>query len=99
IVWAILGGIDDPQPLVCPSLLNGESQILPVTVDHHIDIGVPQAAATQNKCQRVRIVGLIRVCGHAIPANVVVPEGAAPDRRMSLAKCDHRFKKSEYIPV
>src|SRR5208282_4644491 len=89
----------DPQPLVCPSLLNGESQILPVTVDHHIDIGVPQAAATQNKCQCVRIVGLIRVCGYTIPANVVVPKGAASDRRMSLTERYHGLEESEYIGV
>src|ERR1700722_10970831 len=34
-----------------------------------------------------------------MPANVVVPESIATDRRMSLAERDHIFEESEYIGV
>src|SRR5271169_428505 len=76
-----------------------ELQLLPICIDHHVDIVVALGSAMQTKGQTMRIGREIDLGANAVPGNILAPEPAATQRRMRLPERNHRLEEPEYILI
>src|SRR3989337_1975669 len=82
-------GVSASTAVAPPTAEAGEGQILPVGVDHHIEVDVLLRGAVQVEGQAARVIRHVDGRADAAPAHVVTPEPAAAQRAVDLAARDH----------
>src|SRR5689334_2767932 len=74
-------------------------QLLPVRVDHHVDVIVTLRSAVQAESQTAGVIRQVCFLANSVPVHILPPEAAAAQRRMLFSKCNHALEEAEYILI
>ena len=73
---AFEAGIDHAPPRIHCALLYLKGQLLPIGVDHHVEVDVLVRSAVQGKGEAAGIVCKVGLTPHPIPTHILAPEPA-----------------------
>ena len=91
--------IDHPPPVRYLTFLDSEREIVPIGIDHDVEIVVLLRRTRERKGQTMRVMREIHIWSDSVPMHVFAPEAAAPEGWVRFSKRDHALEKSKYIPI
>src|SRR6266576_6036486 len=83
----------------CRTFLDMELQLFPVRVDHRVDIVVALRSAVQAESEAARVIGQIDGWPNSIPRDILPPEPAAAQGRMSFPERNHALEETKHVRV
>ena len=87
--------IHNSLPLLRHALLDVELQLFPVRIDHCVDVIIALRSAVQAECQAARFVRQINGWAYSVPGDILAPEPAATQGRMSFPERNHAFEETK----
>jgi hypothetical protein len=78
VIGAWKAGVHNAEPLAGPTFLYAEYQVLPVGIDHHVEVAIPEVSAMQKIGKRSGSRGKVYSTVCPIPLNILTPVAAPP---------------------